>query len=811
MIYLNEKIYKRHIICKIDRHEKLGTRAVKIMRNLLKIKITTNYKYKYKLLISYFLIVATPLIIMTGLLYKISADNMQKEIENSNVYKLNQFKVNLELRIKEMENLASILNVDSKLSPHSIEDSEYKRIEGIKQIGIYKAQNAFINDYHLYFKSSGKVYSLEGQSSIITYVRNFFGLKKSVESSFIKNINELKVPVFLGQEWFEENSTKSIEYISYLYPISFSNYDPYGVVMLHIRKSKLSEMIKNITGHIKGNLLVFDRFGNVLFSESNSFELSSKDINLVKNLINNQNILATGIYEKFYNKDISLLIDTSKNTGLIFALAIPRTQFLEQLVNIKTLIIEAFLIIFSFGILLAIVFSLNVYKPINAVINHITRKWSELGEYYQEEQSNFLDRMSELDRISHTVEIALEQNRNLKERINKQMPFIKEQLLMKLLKGEIFDEINVNNIMELSEVKLDGCSFGVIVIEKMVKSEERLIRVFKDKLLKIIEEESNLKGTVYPVELIQNDAVAAILNLNIKLDEFEKYIDFIKYLKQVIEEATNEKIIIGGGRLYNKIDKINRSFIEAMASLEENKVRRKQGILMFSEIENLRHQIFWYSTHNQLRFLQSLRQGDKIVALESLESIFNDIKENKSSALVIKYICYDIVNMIIKFANEIKIDIFDYNIENVMKFSNIDELERETRLLVEQLCHVVQENKALRKEELNNKIINYINLNFDNVNMSLEKVADEFGLSTYYLSRFFKELTNQTFTDYLIDLRMKKAKELLVNTDLQIKEIVNRIGYTDLTYFMKRFKMTEGVTPGQYRELYRAKYNIGSR
>lgn len=42
-------------------------------------------KYKYKLLISYFLIVATPLIIMTGVLYKISADNMQKEIEALNM------------------------------------------------------------------------------------------------------------------------------------------------------------------------------------------------------------------------------------------------------------------------------------------------------------------------------------------------------------------------------------------------------------------------------------------------------------------------------------------------------------------------------------------------------------------------------------------------------------------------------------------------------------------------------------------------------------------------------------------------------
>jgi len=520
-----------------------------------------------------------------------------------------------------------------------------------------------------------------------------------------------------------------------------------------------------------------------------------------------------------------LIIDASEITRLTFVLAIPKAQIVEQLVNIRTLIAEAFLIILAFGTLLAIVFSINVYKPINKLTNTISRQWLELNEHdqsfkipaynheqqnnkniknkeqwYKRERQNNLD---ELAQIGQTVEIALEQNKNLKAQINMQRPFIRDQILTKILKGETLNESTMNGLFKFSNVKFEGSSYAVVMIDKLIKSEERFIRKFKEKVLSITEGQFGLKNVVYPVELIQDNAIALILNINIEEDEYELYIQFISNIKQVLEDITKEQIILGGGKLYNSVNKINRSFIEALAALEENRIRGKQDILLFDEIANSQEQVLWYPAEEQLKFIHSLKQGDKVVALESLENMFKSIEKNQSSILILKYIYYDIVNMIIKSINEMKISNLDYNIENLLKFSNIEELEKETKVIVQKLCEVIKENKSSKSAELNNRILVYIDSNFNNANLSLESVADEFGFSIYYLSRFFKEHTTHTFTDYVINLRIKKAKELLSTTDLPIKEIVSNIGYTDLTYFMKRFKKIEGITPGQYRELYK--------
>lgn len=93
-----------------------------------------------------------------------------------------------------------------------------------------------------------------------------------------------------------------------------------------------------------------------------------------------------------------------------------------------------------------------------------------------------------------------------------------------------------------------------------------------------------------------------------------------------------------------------------------------------------------------------------------------------------------------------------------------------------------------------------MNQHFNDNNLGLESVAEEFTVSANYLSRFFKQETGCSFIQYVTMLRMDRARELLVNTDKQIKDIVADIGYIDVANFVRKFKNYEGITPGQYRE-----------
>ena len=89
----------------------------------------------------------------------------------------------------------------------------------------------------------------------------------------------------------------------------------------------------------------------------------------------------------------------------------------------------------------------------------------------------------------------------------------------------------------------------------------------------------------------------------------------------------------------------------------------------------------------------------------------------------------------------------------------------------------------------------YIRENYMNQNLSLKEVAAAVYRSPEYLSRLFKIETGQNFSTYLMRYRLKKAKELLANTDMKIYEIAFAVGYTTPSYFSKVYKDYMGVTP----------------
>jgi len=97
------------------------------------------------------------------------------------------------------------------------------------------------------------------------------------------------------------------------------------------------------------------------------------------------------------------------------------------------------------------------------------------------------------------------------------------------------------------------------------------------------------------------------------------------------------------------------------------------------------------------------------------------------------------------------------------------------------------------------KVMSYIKEKYM-TDLSLEACADQFGTSPYTLSRAFKQLTGINFIDYLTNLRIGMAKDLLRETNLKIIEIAEKVGYQQ-TYFNRIFKKVEGVTPSQYRDM----------
>ena len=136
-----------------------------------------------------------------------------------------------------------------------------------------------------------------------------------------------------------------------------------------------------------------------------------------------------------------------------------------------------------------------------------------------------------------------------------------------------------------------------------------------------------------------------------------------------------------------------------------------------------------------------------------------------------------------------------------------EELERQSTLgalrsLIED--QLIQCAEAVHRRKQNRLEIDQVRLflleRYRDKDLTLETVARKVAMSKNHLSKIFKQQVGQGIWDYLMEIRMRKAKELLATTELKVYQIAEQVGYDNFYYFNKLFKKTFGVTPLEYKK-----------
>ena len=108
-----------------------------------------------------------------------------------------------------------------------------------------------------------------------------------------------------------------------------------------------------------------------------------------------------------------------------------------------------------------------------------------------------------------------------------------------------------------------------------------------------------------------------------------------------------------------------------------------------------------------------------------------------------------------------------------------------------------------RYSDIIEKAQDYIRENYQNDDMSLQTVSSHVNVSSNHFSAIFRKETGSTFIDYLTNVRMEKAKDMLVTTSMKTSDVGFEVGYRDPHYFSYIFKKTQGMSPKEYRRLKR--------
>lgn len=198
-----------------------------------------------------------------------------------------------------------------------------------------------------------------------------------------------------------------------------------------------------------------------------------------------------------------------------------------------------------------------------------------------------------------------------------------------------------------------------------------------------------------------------------------------------------------------------------------------------------------------------LNRGSSSEIHDFVESYLGSIREALESKMFCDYVVLNIRFTVMAYVESLGADRADYLSEMEryvqdlrMKATEVfdyfvDMLEAAIRIRDQESSQ--QNRKSLRRA------LDYIDANFDQESLSLSSVAREVNMSANYLSSIFSQNMQKTFTEYVTEKRMEKAKKLLRSTDLSSGKIAIEVGFKDAHYFSFAFKKTQGCSPREYR------------
>lgn len=399
----------------------------------------------------------------------------------------------------------------------------------------------------------------------------------------------------------------------------------------------------------------------------------------------------------------------------------------------------------------------------------------------------------------------------LKKQLDDTLPVYLEIQLNKWLKGRLgkgeMDEIE--NIFPFK-------GMGTVFITKMENYYEVFGEYTKTELDEVI---LNLKYWIREALASQGHSLSfflqddktimiTLLNSSSKPDitsekSLKELNEFINNLK--IDYRINALIAIGNISA-NIFDEISTVYRHARTASDYGFFFETEKIITYSAVENLitKHPVGKFDVEKELS--EAIRKLGKDEAVSIVCQMIRDmVKGGYPEPARLKdtlvHMLLNQLRIIQKIVNEEKFYLMaDYISNDLKNCKGFHEFTVTVKQVVSNIIDVLNDQKNRKNDLIIKKCIEYIDRNFAE-DLSLESVAETFYFNPSYFSTLFKNHTKINFSQYLLELRMKKGRELLEKTDLKVYEIAAAIGYNDSKYFNRVFKKEFGVTPDEYRRL----------
>ncbi|QNK59174.1 helix-turn-helix domain-containing protein [Paenibacillus sp. PAMC21692] len=268
------------------------------------------------------------------------------------------------------------------------------------------------------------------------------------------------------------------------------------------------------------------------------------------------------------------------------------------------------------------------------------------------------------------------------------------------------------------------------------------------------------------------------------------------------------RIFIGSGRSCTELSDLRHSFNEAMTALQRRNAQEKFQVIHAeaTKVENS----FLYSSQEENQLINAINSGDLNAVTDNVRLIMEKNQKNNSSYQAMNGLYNEMIRTGYKLMTVKGMHYEHISMEAKTFHTSPDKLvirnEEQYEKLIAFYAQIIEAEKD-RSQNLSSIVIttmDYIQTHLEH-DLYLEKISEQMGISTKYLSKIFKEQTGNNLTDYISLLRISKAKQLLIESDFSVNEVAEKVGIFNRTTFLRTFKKYEGVSPLEFKKLHEQK------
>jgi len=488
---------------------------------------------------------------------------------------------------------------------------------------------------------------------------------------------------------------------------------------------------------------------------------------------------------------------------LLFVDMIPTKELYSSANKIAGLTIGLIVVVLIVGIALAMMNTRKVYGPIRKLVTHIRGNQTE--DMGSDEISYVKRRWKELNSKASELEGQLSQ----------QLPLIRELFALRLMEGQFSHDRREYVLELLRRYQIPDKQRAVVFIvaydqiadgAKFLETDKDLINFIMKNMTTELLEQQMLDGMV--INAFNDQVVVWLWTEGTKHGVWgDKLKPTMEMILEQIGSYLNSPVTIGLSRTTDHVEELPDLYREAQLAIHSRMIKGGNRIIESKGLSDSMNYRYPAEIENHLN--SSLQVGDLIETKRLLDA-FCDKVESAVHNPELTMMSFDQLlssNLRTAYVLDIRSDTLFHSNTNELYTSmrecttiqelNVWFMDR----ILEPVVTCVNKRKNQEYEQLIEKVTDFISVHYHE-DISLDQCAELCELSPQYLSKLFKRTMDISFIEYVTQIRVTRAKELLETTDLMVNEIADQVGYHPKN-FIRVFKKQVGVPPGQYRDMYR--------